>query len=194
MFWLLRNCLSGAERGSRFSQGSLMCRCARVRGTKNAPRDWGRFRQRRHGLAEIVERGAGVFAEHPCVIPSHRRRRARGGDRGTRRVRGVPEAHGGAVPFVGGGLQRVARRPEVAAAVLEGAARAERDKTLDNHRYLYTTHRPRLFARRRLATSAFRRRNAAARARRSLSERGRLKYETPAAVAAAATPAAAFLR
>ena len=29
---------------------------------------------------------------------------------------------------------------------------------------------------------------------RQLSERGRLKYETPAAVAAAATPAAAFLR
>ena len=43
-----------------------------------------------------------------------------------------------------------------------------------NHNNLYTTHR-RLFSRRRLfrTCSAFRRRNAAARARRSLSDRGR---------------------
>ena len=58
-----RRRLAGAERGSRLSQGNLNIRYERVRATEHAP--CGRFHlfERRHGLAEIVERRA-VVAEH----------------------------------------------------------------------------------------------------------------------------------
>ena len=52
--------LAGGERGSRFLQAELGLRCERVRPSKHAPRGPFRLRERRHGLAEIVERGAGV--------------------------------------------------------------------------------------------------------------------------------------
>ena len=37
--------------------------------TEHAPRDRFYLLERRHGLAEIVERGAVVFVECPCVKP-----------------------------------------------------------------------------------------------------------------------------
>ena len=54
---------AGGERGSRNSQISLNVLCERVRDSEDASR--GRFRvlERRHGLAEIVERGADLIAE-----------------------------------------------------------------------------------------------------------------------------------
>ena len=61
--------LAGAERGSRVLQITLNFRCERVRTTKHTPRDPFRGLERRHGLAEIVERGAVVSVEHPSVKP-----------------------------------------------------------------------------------------------------------------------------
>ena len=46
----------------RFSQLNLDRLCDRVRATKHAPRDPFRILERRHGLAEIVERGGGVLS------------------------------------------------------------------------------------------------------------------------------------
>ena len=63
--------LAGAERGSRVLQITLNFRCERVRTTKHTPRDPFRGLERRHGLAEIVERGAVVSVEHPRVFPPH---------------------------------------------------------------------------------------------------------------------------
>ena len=40
----------------------------RVRATENASRDPSYLLERRHGLAEIVERGVGVVVERHCVI------------------------------------------------------------------------------------------------------------------------------
>ena len=40
-----------------------MSRCGRVRGAKNAPRNPCGVLERRHSLAEIVERGGGVVVE-----------------------------------------------------------------------------------------------------------------------------------
>ena len=40
-----------------------------MRATKHAPRDPFSVLERRHGLAEIVERGALVFVERPNVNP-----------------------------------------------------------------------------------------------------------------------------
>jgi len=48
------------EGGSRVSQGLLNLNRVRVRAAEDAPRGLGRLLERRHGLAEIVERGAGV--------------------------------------------------------------------------------------------------------------------------------------
>ena len=45
--------------------------CVRVRAAENAPRDQFDLFERRHGLADIVERGAGVFAERTCVTFPH---------------------------------------------------------------------------------------------------------------------------
>ena len=62
---------AGAERVSRFLQKMLNHRRDRVRGTKNAPRDWGRFRHHRYGLAQIVECGAVGFVKRLPVLPPH---------------------------------------------------------------------------------------------------------------------------
>ena len=56
-----RRYFAGAERGSRFLQGPLMCSCGRVRAAEDAPRDPFRLLERRHGLAQIVERGIVVL-------------------------------------------------------------------------------------------------------------------------------------
>ena len=52
-------------RGSSKSQTALNILCERMRATKNAPRGLCRILERRHGLAEIVERGAVVQEERP---------------------------------------------------------------------------------------------------------------------------------
>ena len=51
---------AGAARGSRGSQFVLNSLCGRVR-------DPFRVLERRHGLAEIIERGVGVVVERPRV-------------------------------------------------------------------------------------------------------------------------------
>jgi hypothetical protein len=61
--------LANAERGSRGSQIPLNPRCERVRATEDAPGDPFCVLERRHGLAEVIERGAGVLVEHPRVSP-----------------------------------------------------------------------------------------------------------------------------
>ena len=58
-----RRRLAGAERGSRFLQGISNPQYVRVRATEHAPRGPCRVLERRHGLAEIVERGVVVFVE-----------------------------------------------------------------------------------------------------------------------------------
>ena len=62
---------AGAERGLRVSQMELNSFCGWVRATEHSPRGPFRFLERRHGLAEIVERGAVVFVERPRVNPPH---------------------------------------------------------------------------------------------------------------------------
>ena len=69
MFWL-RECkhlrtqgrlrFAGAEHCSRVLQGLLSHLCGRVRAAEHAPHDPFRLLERRHGLAEIVERRTGV--------------------------------------------------------------------------------------------------------------------------------------
>ena len=68
---IIRRRLAGAEHGTRVSQGSLNCRCERMRATHHAPGRPFRLLERRHGLAEIVERGGGVFAECTRVDRPH---------------------------------------------------------------------------------------------------------------------------
>ena len=58
-----RRRFAGAERGSRVLQGLLSHLCGRVRAAEHAPHDPFRVLERRHGLAEIVERGAVVLVE-----------------------------------------------------------------------------------------------------------------------------------
>jgi len=58
---------AGAERRSRVSQGLLNPHCVWVRAAKHAPRNLIRVLERRHGLAEIVERGAVVLVERHRV-------------------------------------------------------------------------------------------------------------------------------
>ena len=70
---LLRR-LAGAERGSRVSHFVLNYLCDRVRATKNSPRDPFRVFERRHGLAEVVERGGVVSVERRRVNRPHRER------------------------------------------------------------------------------------------------------------------------
>ena len=53
--------LAGAERGSRFSQSRLDPRYERVRATEHASGGPVYLLERRHGLAEIVQRGGGVL-------------------------------------------------------------------------------------------------------------------------------------
>ena len=56
-------CFVVAEVGSRLSQFDRNLCCERVRHTEYAPRDPLHVLERRHGLAQIVERGAGVKVE-----------------------------------------------------------------------------------------------------------------------------------
>jgi hypothetical protein len=58
-----RRRFAGAERGSRVSQEPLNPHRDRVRATKYAPRDPCSVLERRHGLEDVVERGAGVLVE-----------------------------------------------------------------------------------------------------------------------------------
>ena len=62
-----RRRFAGAERGSRVSQVVLIDLYEWVRATEHAPRDRYCLLERRHGLAEIVERGAGIREERPRV-------------------------------------------------------------------------------------------------------------------------------
>ena len=59
----------GAERLSRIFQGALNSFCERVRAAEQASRDPFRVLERRHCLAEIVERGGGVLVERLREIP-----------------------------------------------------------------------------------------------------------------------------
>ena len=60
----LRRRLAGAEHGSRVLQIAPHRSCQRMRATQHAPRDQFRVLERRHSLAEIVERGVSVEVEH----------------------------------------------------------------------------------------------------------------------------------
>ena len=62
---------AGAERGSRFSQMELNSFCGWVRATEHSPRGPFRFLERRHCLAEIVERGTVVHVERLRVTRPH---------------------------------------------------------------------------------------------------------------------------
>ena len=62
---------AGAEDGSRSSQVALNSFCEWVRATKHAPGNPFRLRERRHGLAEIVERRARVLVKCPRVNFPH---------------------------------------------------------------------------------------------------------------------------
>ena len=66
-----RRSFSGAERGSRSSQRLLNIYCERMRATEHAPRDPCHILERRHGLSEIGERGAGVEVDRLRVITPH---------------------------------------------------------------------------------------------------------------------------
>ena len=66
-----RRRLAGGEHCSCDLQMALHFLCERMRATEHAPRDPFYVFEHRHGLAEIVERGAGVLAERPRVSPSH---------------------------------------------------------------------------------------------------------------------------
>ena len=65
----------GAERVSRYLKYLLNIRGERVHAAKNAPRDPFQILEGRHGLAEIVERGAVGFDERQRVILPHPERR-----------------------------------------------------------------------------------------------------------------------
>ena len=56
-----RRRLAGVERRSRASQFVFNIRCDRMRTAEHAPRSPCRALERFHGLADIVERGAGVL-------------------------------------------------------------------------------------------------------------------------------------
>ena len=63
---------AGAERCSRISEGPLNPLCERVLAPEYAPRCPFRLLERRHGLADLLERGAVVYVERPCVISATR--------------------------------------------------------------------------------------------------------------------------
>ena len=60
--------LGGAEGGSRFSQIALNGSCVRMCAAEHASRDPFCFLERRHGLADIVERGTGVLRRLPVHL------------------------------------------------------------------------------------------------------------------------------
>ena len=102
-------CVAGAEDDSRDLQFPLNPRCDRVRAAKHAPHGPCQFLERRHALAEIAERGAGVFVERPRVCPAHPEREIivlTNGD--GRQARGLLPARfesRGARPAPGGGAE-----------------------------------------------------------------------------------------
>ena len=63
--------LAGAEGCARVLQHVLSLLRGRVRGSKHASRGPFRVLERRHGLAEIIERGAGVIKERRSVNRPH---------------------------------------------------------------------------------------------------------------------------
>ena len=71
VFLFVRRLFAGAERCSRESQMALNPRCGRVRTAEHAPRDRFYLLERRHGLAEIVERGGGVLVQCTGVSRPH---------------------------------------------------------------------------------------------------------------------------
>ena len=71
MYLTARLRFAGAKRGSRDLQIALNPNCGRMRAAEHAPRGPFNFLERRHGLAEIVERGGGVLVERPRVRPPH---------------------------------------------------------------------------------------------------------------------------
>ena len=60
-----------AEGGSRLLQIALNPLCGRVCTTEHASGGPFRILERRHGFAEIVERGGGVLVDRPPVSPPH---------------------------------------------------------------------------------------------------------------------------
>ena len=64
-----RRRLAGAEHGSRVLQIALNVHCERVCATEHAPRGPFHVLERRHSLAEIIERGAVVPVERHRVNP-----------------------------------------------------------------------------------------------------------------------------
>ena len=70
MLWLFlgTRCLAGVEGCSRESQVDLYPVYEWVRPAEYAPRDPFDVRERRHGLAEIVERRVVVTVERLCII------------------------------------------------------------------------------------------------------------------------------
>ena len=55
-------------------QSALNSRCGRVRATQHAPRGPFRVLERRHGLADIIERGGEVLVDGHRVIRPQRER------------------------------------------------------------------------------------------------------------------------
>ena len=71
--------LRAGEHCPRISQFALKARRERVRATKDAPGDPLHVLERRHGLAEIVERGASVLVErHRVTHPDPKAERYKG--------------------------------------------------------------------------------------------------------------------
>ena len=68
---LRRRRFAGAKRRSRVLQIALNPGCGWVRNAEHTPPDPIRVLERRHGLADIIERGAGVIAERRRVTPLH---------------------------------------------------------------------------------------------------------------------------
>ena len=64
-------CFAAAERGSCYLQIALNMNYGRVRTPEHAPRSPFNLLERIHGLAEIVERSAGVIVERHRVIRPH---------------------------------------------------------------------------------------------------------------------------
>ena len=107
----------------RVLQIALNTRCGRVRAAEHAPRGPFKFLERTHGLAEIVERGAGVKVERPrvnCPYPERGyltlpENASRHGYRFAQQCLGffeVPQkAEGFAVVVLASGLSRVAVEP-----------------------------------------------------------------------------------
>ena len=74
MWVFLGTLLAGVEGRPRESQVDLYPVCEWMRATHHAPRDPCRVLERRHGLAEIVERGVVVFVERLRVTRTNRER------------------------------------------------------------------------------------------------------------------------